>query len=32
LNRYACIICGYCVEVCPKKCILMHERHFTPGD
>jgi ech hydrogenase subunit F len=31
LNPYACIICGYCVEVCPKKCIIMHDQYYTPG-
>jgi formate hydrogenlyase subunit 6/NADH:ubiquinone oxidoreductase subunit I len=23
INQLACITCGYCVEVCPKKCLTM---------
>jgi ech hydrogenase subunit F len=23
INPLACITCGYCVEVCPKKCLAM---------
>jgi len=27
-----CIICGYCVEVCPKKCLRLEPRHgLTAG-
>ena len=22
-----CIICGYCVEICPKKCLRLEPRH-----
>ena len=27
LNPYACIVCGYCVEACPKKCLSMQPEH-----
>ena len=31
LNPYACIVCGYCVEACPRKCIQMQTRHLPPA-
>ena len=24
IDRFACIQCGYCTSVCPKKCLMMH--------
>lgn len=29
INPYACIVCNYCVEICPRKCIVMREHCFT---
>lgn len=27
LDPYRCIICGYCVEACPKKCLRLDPKH-----
>jgi len=31
INPYSCIICGYCIEVCPKKCIVAIKEHYNPN-
>ena len=30
LDPHLCIVCGYCVEVCPPKCITMQTSHRKP--
>jgi formate hydrogenlyase subunit 6/NADH:ubiquinone oxidoreductase subunit I len=25
-ERFRCILCGYCVETCPKKCLSLVDR------
>jgi formate hydrogenlyase subunit 6/NADH:ubiquinone oxidoreductase subunit I len=30
VKRQNCIVCGYCVEVCPKKCIYMDAAYSKP--
>lgn len=29
IDRLRCIVCGYCVEVCAKNCLILDE-HYTP--
>jgi ech hydrogenase subunit F len=31
LRVHQCILCSYCVEVCPKDCLVMAERHAAPA-
>jgi ech hydrogenase subunit F len=30
IDRLRCISCGYCVEVCPKKCLTLTGDHGIP--
>lgn len=30
IDRLKCIQCGYCVEVCPKKCLAMETMYSEP--
>jgi ech hydrogenase subunit F len=30
IDHYKCIYCNNCVEVCPKKCLHMLQKHGTP--
>jgi len=30
IDRLKCIQCGYCVEVCPKKCLAMETSYSEP--
>jgi formate hydrogenlyase subunit 6/NADH:ubiquinone oxidoreductase subunit I len=31
IERMQCIQCGYCVEVCPKKCLHMNNQYTAPS-
>jgi hypothetical protein len=30
IDRFRCISCGYCVEVCPQKCLALAGDHGIP--
>ncbi len=30
ISRLKCIQCGYCVSVCPKKCLSMNSQYTAP--
>lgn len=30
IDRLKCIQCGYCVDVCPKKCLIMNNQYTAP--
>ncbi|MGL6219545.1 MAG: 4Fe-4S dicluster domain-containing protein [Lacrimispora sphenoides] len=31
IERLQCIQCGYCSEVCPKKCLRMENQYTEPS-
>lgn len=31
IDRFKCIQCNYCVEVCPKKCLSMNSHYTDPS-
>lgn len=31
LRPHQCILCGYCIEVCPKKSLSMNKNHRGPS-
>ena len=31
IDRLKCITCGYCIEVCPKKCLHLEANHASPS-
>ncbi len=31
IQRFSCIQCGYCTEICPKKCLHMSNQYTAPS-
>jgi len=31
VNPFRCVQCGYCISVCPKKCLSMDPAYWTPN-
>ncbi len=32
IEPFSCIQCGYCTEVCPKKCLHMNNQYTAPSN